>query len=208
MGKLIILDHPIIQNKVSMLRNIKTGSKEFRELVEEIATLLCYEATRNIPLSKVDIDTPVCSMTTYGVKTKFAVIPILRAGIGMEQSITDFLPMSCVGHIGIWRDSDAMPVEYYCNLPKDIAFRIALVVDPMLATGGTASAAIDKLKAEGVKDIRLLCIISAPEGVKKINEDHPDVCIFTLAHDTHLNSHKYIVPGLGDAGDRLFGTNH
>ena len=207
MGKLVILDHPVIQNKVSMLRNIYTGSKEFRELVEEIATLLCYEATRDTPLIDVDIETPICKTTTKMTTSKFGIVPILRAGIGMVNGMINFLPTAKIGHIGMYRDPDTLqPVDYYCKLPVDSHEREMFLVDPMLATGGTASMSITNLKENGVRKIKFLCIIACPEGVKKLQKDHPDVDIYTAAYDKMLNDKAYIVPGLGDAGDRLFGT--
>lgn len=207
MGKLIIIDHPLIKNKISLLRNINTGDKEFRELVEEVATLICYEATRDVPLIEVEIETPLCKTNCSIIEKKFAVVPILRAGIGMTNGILRLIPNAKVGHIGLYRDPETLrPVEYYCKLPVDVAMRETLLTDPMLATGGTASAAIKFLKERNVKHIKLLCLISTPEGVKKINDEHPDVDIYTAAHDKGLNDHGYILPGLGDAGDRLFGT--
>ncbi len=207
MGKLIIIDHPLIKNKISLLRNINTGDKEFRELVEEVATLICYEATRDVPLINVEIETPLCKTNCSIIEKKFGVVPILRAGIGMTNGILRLIPNAKVGHIGLYRDPETLkPVEYYCKLPVDSADREILLTDPMLATGGTASAAIKFLKERNVKHIKLLCLISTPEGVKKINDEHPDVDIYTAAHDKGLNDHGYILPGLGDAGDRLFGT--
>ncbi len=207
MGKLVIMDHPIIQNKISMLRSIETGSKEFRELVEEVATLVCYEATRDVQLVDQVIETPITKTTTKMIETKFGVVPILRAGIGMVNGIINFLPTAKVGHIGLYRDPDTLqPVEYFCKLPVDSNEREILLVDPMLATGGTAAAAIGFLKAKGVKKIKLLCLLACPVGVEKVQKEHPDVDIYTAAFDPELNDHGYIVPGLGDAGDRLFGT--
>jgi len=190
-----------------MLRNVNTGNKEFRELVEETATLICYEATRDLAMSEVEVETPICKTTGRVIGAKIGVVPILRAGIGMLGGMLNLLPNAKVGHIGIYRDPDSLrPVEYYCKLPEDLAEREIYIIDPMLATGGTASAAIGFLKERGVGKIRLLSLISAPEGVRKINEDHPDTDIYTAAMDIRLNGHGYIVPGLGDAGDRLFGT--
>lgn len=207
MGNLIIIDHPLVQNKITMLRNIETGSKEFRELVDEVASLICYEATRNINLSETDIETPLGRVRGKIIADKFAFIPILRAGIGMTDGMLRLMPTATVGHIGLYRDPDTlMPVEYYCKLPSDCGEREVFVLDPMLATGGTASIAIQFLKERGVKKIKLLCLISAPEGLQKINTDHPDVDVYTAAHDKGLDEQGYIVPGLGDAGDRLFGT--
>ncbi len=205
--KIHVINHPLIENKVTMLRNKDTGSKEFREVVEEIATLICYEATRNVPLVEITVETPICETKSRVIETKFAVIPILRAGIGMVNGMINLIPTAKVGHIGMYRDPVTLePVEYYCKLPIDCEERETLLIDPMLATGGTAAMAIDYLKRKGVKKIKLLCLIAAPEGVKKLNDLHPDVDIFTASLDSHLNDHGYIVPGLGDAGDRLFGT--
>lgn len=207
MGKLNVTDHPLIQHKISMLRDVNTGNKEFRELVEEIATLICYEATRDIPLTEQLIETPVCPTVGKVIEKKFGVVPILRAGIGMVNGIIRLMPTAKVGHIGMYRDPETLlPVEYYCKLPVDSQDREIFLIDPMLATGGTSSAAIGYLKDKGVGSIKLLCLIAAPEGVAKIQADHPDVDIYTAAYDERLNEHGYIVPGLGDAGDRLFGT--
>lgn len=207
MSKLIILDHPLIKNKISMLRNKNTGNKEFRELVDEIATLICYEATRDVPLTNVNIETPLGKTVAQVTEKKFGIVPILRAGIGMTNGILRFIPNAKVGHIGLYRDPETLkPVEYYCKLPVDSKDREIFLTDPMLATGGTASAAIKFLKDRGVKDIKLLCLLSTPEGVAKVNKEHPDVDIYTAEHDKGLNDHGYIIPGLGDAGDRLFGT--
>lgn len=207
MSRLIIIDHPLIKNKISLLRNKNTGNKEFRELVEEIATLICYEATRDVPLVEINIDTPLGKTIVPMSEKKFGVVPILRAGIGMANGILRFIPNAKVGHIGLYRNPETLqPVEYYCKLPVDSEEREIFLTDPMLATGGTASAAIKFLKDRNVKNIKLLCLISTPEGVKKVNYEHPDVDIYTAAHDQKLNDHGYIIPGLGDAGDRLFGT--
>ncbi len=207
MGKLILIDHPLIQDKIAKLRNKDTGYKEFREIVEEVATLICYEATRDVPLVNVEVETPICKTTCKMIEKKFAIVPILRAGIGMVNGILTLMPTTKVGHIGLYRDPETlMPVEYYCKLPVDCEERETLVIDPMLATGGTASAAIKFLKDKGVSDIKLLCILGCPEGVEKIQQDHPDVDIYLAASDERLNDHGYIVPGLGDAGDRMFGT--
>lgn len=208
MGKLHVIEHPLIENKVSMLRNIETGSKEFRELVQEIAMLICYEATRDIPLNDVDIETPLGNITTKMiVDKKFAIVPILRAGIGMVDGMLKLMPTAKVGHIGLYRDPETLlPVEYYCKLPVDCSERDVFLVDPMLATGGTAVEAINFLRKRGVKNIKLLSLISCPEGVLKVQTEQPDVEIFTASLDTALNEHGYIIPGLGDAGDRLFGT--
>lgn len=207
MGKLHVTDHPLVQSKIAMLRSVDTGNKEFRELVEEIATLICYEATRDIPLCDVEVETPVCRTMAKMCERKFGIVPILRAGLGMTEGISHLLPTAKIGHIGLYRDPESLqPVEYYCKLPPDCEEREILLLDPMLATGGTAVAAIHYLKEKGVKRIKLLCLIAAPEGVARIHESHPDVDIFTAAYDERLNDHGYIVPGLGDAGDRLFGT--
>ena len=209
MGSLHVLEHPLIQHKLALLRNKNTGVKEFRELVGEIAQLMCYEATRNLPTEEVEIETPV-SRTTVRVLSgkKLAIVPILRAGLGMVDAIIDLIPSAKIGHIGLYRDPDThLPVEYYCKMPPDIADRQVFVVDPMLATGGSASAAISLLKEKyGCKNIVLMDLIAAPEGVAVIRKDHPDVDIFVASVDEKLNDNAYIVPGLGDAGDRIFGT--
>jgi len=202
------LNHPLIQHKLAILRNENTGVKEFREMISEIAGLMCYEATRNLPLVEVDVKTPVamakCRMLAG---KKLAIIPILRAGLGMVDSMLDMIPSAKVGHIGLYRDPEThKPVEYYCKLPDDIGNRQVYVVDPMLATGGSAIAAIDFLKQHGCKNIIMMNIIGCPEGVKAVQEAHPDVDIYVAAIDEKLNEHAYIVPGLGDAGDRIFGT--
>ena len=208
MGKIVVMDHPLIQHKIGIIRREETGSKDFRTLVSEIAMLMCYEATRDLKLADVEIDTPISHMTAKELAgKKLAVVPILRAGLGMVSGILALVPSAKVGHIGMYRDEETLePVEYYCKLPADCANREVFVVDPMLATGGSSSAAIQMLKDKGVKNIRLMCIIAAPEGVKKMQEDHPDVDVYIGALDDHLNEHGYIVPGLGDAGDRIFGT--
>ena len=207
MGALILIDHPLVQHKLTMLRSIDTCNKEFRELVEELATLICFEATRDLPVSETEVETPICRTNGKLIEKKLGVVPILRAGIGMASGMLNLLPTAKVGHLGMYRDPDTLsPVTYYSKLPKDAAERDIFVVDPMLATGGTASAAISYLKSQGVSNIKLLCLIAAPEGVAKIQAEHPDVNIYAAACDSHLNEHGYIVPGLGDAGDRLFGT--
>ena len=208
MGELHVIDHPLIQHKLSLMRNVKTGSKDFRELLREVAMLMGYELTRDLPLIDVEIDTPICHMTAKKLAgKKLAIVPILRAGLGMVDGLLSLIPAAKVGHIGLYRDPEThLPVEYYCKLPPDIGNRTVIVVDPMLATGGSASDALDKLKARGVTDVRLMCLVGAPEGIRKIQEDHPDVNIFLAAVDEKLNEHAYIVPGLGDAGDRIFGT--
>ena len=208
MGIVHELNHPLIQHKLAILRNENTGVKEFRELVSEIAGLMCYEATRNLPLEEVEVKTPVavakCKMLAG---KKLAIIPILRAGLGMVDSMVDMIPSAKVGHIGLYRDPEThLPVEYYCKLPEDVANRQVFVVDPMLATGGSAVAAIDFLKEHGCRNIIMMNIIGAPEGVKAVQEAHPDVEIYLAALDERLNEHAYIIPGLGDAGDRIFGT--
>ena len=202
------MDHPLIQHKVNYIRRKEVGSKEFREIVGEIAALMCYEATRDLKLQDVEIETPICKMVGKELSgKKLAVVPILRAGLGMVDGMLSMIPAAKVGHIGLYRDPETLvPVEYYCKLPADSSERDIFVVDPMLATGGSAEAAITMLKQKGVKNIRFMCIIAAPEGVKKLQEVHPDVDIYIGALDDHLNDHGYIVPGLGDAGDRIFGT--
>ena len=202
------MDHPLLQHKLSILRDENTGVKDFREVVSEIATLLCYEATRDLPLEEVEIKTPI---TTAKFKTiagkKLAIVPVLRAGLGMVDGILTLIPSAKVGHIGLYRDPDTLePVEYYCKMPNDIAEREVIILDPMLATGGSASAAIQFIKNYEVKNIKLMNIIAAPEGIQRVHHDHPDVDIYCAALDEKLNDHGYIVPGLGDAGDRIFGT--
>jgi len=208
MNNIHIMDHPLIQHKLSILRSKDTGVKEFRELVSEIAMLMCYDATRNLQTEPIEIETPVGHATAYVLAgKKLAIVPILRAGLGMVDGMLNLIPSAKVGHIGLYRDPKTLaPVEYYCKLPPDIEERDVIVVDPMLATGGSASAAIGFLKKRGVKNIKLLNIIAAPEGVERISREHPDVEVFCAALDDHLNEHGYIVPGLGDAGDRIFGT--
>ena len=208
MSTLHVVDHPLITHKLSIMRNKKTGSKDFRELLDEIALLMGYEITRDLPLEDVTIETPITKMTAKMVSgKKLAIVPILRAGLGMVDGLLRLVPVAKVGHIGLYRDPDThMPVEYYCKLPFDIEDRIVILVDPMLATGGSSSDALTMLKKKGCKNIRLMCLVAAPEGVKKVQEDHPDVDIYTASLDDYLNDHAYIVPGLGDAGDRIFGT--
>ncbi len=208
MSKVCVFDHPLIQHKLSILRDETTSVKEFRELVSEIAMLMCYEATRDLPLKEVDVKTPVAVAKCKRISgKKLAIVPILRAGLGMVDGMVSMMPNVKVGHIGLFRDPQTLePVKYYFKMPADIEERDVIVVDPMLATGGSASAAITFLKQDGVKHIKLMCIIGAPEGVKRMQEDHPDVDIYVAALDDHLNDHGYIVPGLGDAGDRIFGT--
>lgn len=208
MEKLHIIDHPLIQHKVTLLRDSGTGTKEFRELVEEIAMLLAYEATRDLPLTETTVETPVATATAKVLAgKKLAVVPILRAGLGMVDGMVNLIPAARVGHIGLYRDPETLrPVDYYCKLPPDIGERDVIIVDPMLATGGSAVAGIDILRRAGCRSIKLVNIIAAPEGVKAVRAAHADVDIFVAAVDSHLNDHGYIVPGLGDAGDRLFGT--
>ncbi len=208
MSKVCVFDHPLIQHKLSILRDKGTSVKEFRELVSEIAMLMCYEATRDLPLEDVEIETPVAKATVKRIAgKKLAIVPILRAGLGMVDGMVSMMPNVKVGHIGLFRDPETLePVKYYFKMPPDIEERDVIVVDPMLATGGSASAAIKFLKDDGVKHIKLMCIIGAPEGVERMQKDHPDVDIYVAALDDHLNEHGYIVPGLGDAGDRIFGT--
>lgn len=203
-----IADHPLIQHKVTLLRDKNTGSKEFRELIQEITELMCYEATRDLPLCEVEVETPI-TMTKSKVIAgrKLAFVPILRAGLGMVEGAVELVPAARVGHIGLYRDPDTLkPVEYYCKLPGDIQEREVIVLDPMLATGGSAVDAISQIKKRNPKSIKFMCIIAAPEGLKALQEAHPDVQVYCASMDEHLNDHGYIVPGLGDAGDRIFGT--
>lgn len=208
MSELHVIDHPLIVHKLSIMRNKRTGSKDFRELLNEIAMLMGYELTRDLPLEDVEIDTPICRMTAKKVSgKKLAIVPILRAGLGMVDGLQSLVPVAKVGHIGLYRDPEThQPVEYYCKLPCDIEDRIVILVDPMLATGGSAADALTMLKERGCKHIRFMCLVAAPEGVAKVQQAHPDVDIYTAALDECLNDHAYIVPGLGDAGDRIFGT--
>ena len=208
MGKVFIMDHPLVHHKLAVLRSKETPVKEFRELVSEIAGLMCYEATRDLPTMEVDVETPIttakCRMLAG---KKLAIVPILRAGLGMVDALVDLIPSAKIGHIGLYRDPETHePVEYYCKLPEDIGNRVVYVVDPMLATGGSAVAAIDFLKKHGCKNIIMMNIIGCPEGIKRVTEAHPDVDLYLAACDEKLNEHAYIVPGLGDAGDRIFGT--
>ena len=208
MANVYVLDHPLIQHKLAVLRNRDTSVKEFRELVSEIAGLMCYEATRNLPTKEVEVETPIttakCRMLSG---KKLAIVPVLRAGLGMVDAMVDLIPSAKIGHIGLYRDPEThKPVEYYCKLPEDIENRQVFVVDPMLATGGSAVAAIDFLKKRGCRSITMMNIIGCPEGIKRVTEAHPDVDIYMAACDEGLNDHAYIVPGLGDAGDRIFGT--
>ena len=207
-NQVFIMDHPLIQHKLTLLRDKNTGSKEFRELVAEVAMLMCYEATRDLPLKEVEIETPVAVAKTKVISgRKLAFVPILRAGIGMVDGVLNLVPAAKVGHIGLYRDPETLkPVEYYCKLPVDVQEREVIVIDPMLATGGSAVDAISLIRAKGVKNIKYMCIIAAPEGLKALSDAHPDVQIYCAALDEKLNEHGYIVPGLGDAGDRIFGT--
>ena len=203
-----IMDHPLIQHKITLLRDKNTGSKEFRELVAEVTMLMCYEATRDLPLKEIEIETPISFAKSKVIAgRKLAIVPILRAGMGMVEGILNLIPAVKVGHIGLYRDPETMkPVEYYCKLPNDIQERDVIVLDPMLATGGSAIDAIGQIKARGVKNIKFMCIIAAPEGLAALQAAHPDVPIYCASLDEKLNDHSYIVPGLGDAGDRLYGT--
>lgn len=202
------MDHPLIQHKISLMRDKDTGAKEFRELVGEVSMLMCYEATRDLPLKEVEIATPVAVAKTRVLSgRKLAFIPILRAGIGMVDGVTALVPAAKVGHIGLYRDPETlMPVEYYSKLPADISEREVIILDPMLATGGSAMGAVSIIKAKSPKSIKFMCVIAAPEGIAALQEAHPDVQIYCASLDEKLNDHGYIVPGLGDAGDRLFGT--
>ena len=208
MAKVFVMDHPLIQHKIGLIRKTETGTKDFRQTISEIATLICYEATRELKLADVEIETPICKATVKELKgKKMAIVPILRAGLGMVDGVLSLIPAAKIGHIGLYRDPETLdPVEYYCKLPADCEERDVYVVDPMLATGGSAVAAIQMLKDKGCKNIHFMCIIAAPEGVKKMTDAHPDVDIYIGALDEKLNDHGYIVPGLGDAGDRIFGT--
>lgn len=208
MAKVVIMDHPLIQHKIGFIRRKDTGTKDFRQTISEIAMLICYEATRELKLGEVEIETPICEAKVKELSgKKLAIVPILRAGLGMVDGVLNLIPAAKVGHIGLYRDPETLkPVEYYCKLPADCAEREVFVVDPMLATGGSSVAAIQMLKDRGCKKIHFMCIIAAPEGVKAMQEAHPDVDLYVGALDEKLNDHGYIVPGLGDAGDRIFGT--
>ena len=208
MSNVYVIDHPMVQHKLSLMRSKGTGTRDFRELLEEIAMLMAYEVTRDLPLGDVEVETPICKTTSKVIAGRtLGVVPILRAGLGMVGGILRLIPAAKVGHIGLYRDPDTLnPVEYYCKLPTDVEQRLIIVVDPMLATGGSASDALSMLKARGVKNMKLMCLIAAPEGVAAVQEAHPDVDIYVACIDEKLDDHGYIVPGLGDAGDRLFGT--
>lgn len=208
MSTLHVIDHPMITHKLTLMRQKDTGAKDFRQLLNEISMLMGYEITRDIPMENIEIETPVAKMTARRVSgKKLAIVPILRAGLGMVDGLLSLVPVAKVGHIGLYRDPEThLPVEYYCKMPPDIDERIVIVVDPMLATGGSASDAITMLKKRGCNNIKLMCLVGAPEGADKVMADHPDVDIYIAAMDEKLNEHKYIIPGLGDAGDRLFGT--
>ena len=208
MAKVVVMDHPLIQHKIGIMRRTETGSKEFRTLVSEVAMLQCYEATRGLELEEVEIETPICRTTVKELKgKKLAIVPILRAGLGMVDGMLQMIPAAKVGHIGLYRNEEtAEPVEYFCKLPADCVNREVFVVDPMLATGGSAVEAVQMLKKRGITKIHFICIIAAPEGIQKVTEAHPDVDLYIGALDERLNEKKYIVPGLGDAGDRIFGT--
>ncbi|MDY6053468.1 MAG: uracil phosphoribosyltransferase [Anaerovibrio sp.] len=207
--KVNVIDHPLIQHKLTILRKKETGTKDFRHLLDEIGMLMTYEVTRNFPLKDVEIETPICKCMGKELADtrKLCVVPILRAGIGLQNGVVNMIPTAKIGHIGLYRDPETLkPVEYYCKMPADIDQRTMLVVDPMLATGGSSAAALTMLKEKGAKKLILMCLVAAPEGVKVLNEEHPDVPIYVAALDEKLNEHGYIVPGLGDAGDRIFGT--
>lgn len=208
MAKTVVMNHPLIQHKIGYIRRIETGTKDFRQTISEIAMLICYEATRDLQLAEVEIETPICKTVAKELKgKKMAIVPILRAGLGMVDGMLSLIPAAKIGHIGLYRDPETLkPVEYYCKLPADCAEREVFVVDPMLATGGSSVAAIQMLKDKGCQKIHFMCIIAAPEGVQAMQEAHPDVDIYIGALDEKLNDHGYIVPGLGDAGDRIFGT--
>lgn len=208
MSKLVVVDHPLVQHKLTLMRDINCGTKDFRQLLEEISMLIAYEVTRDLPLKEIEIETPICKCKSKIIAgRKLGIVPILRAGLGMVDGVMNLVPAAKVGHIGLYRDPEThLPVEYYCKLPYDVAERDLIVVDPMLATGGSSIAAIDFIKKRGCKSITLMCLVGCPEGVEAVQKAHPDVDIYIAAIDERLNENKYIVPGLGDAGDRLFGT--
>lgn len=207
-GKIVVMDHPLIKHKIGYIRRITTGTKDFRDTISEIAMLICYEATRDLPLDEIEIETPICKTKVQELKgRKLVIVPILRAGLGMVDGMLALVPAAKVGHIGLYRDPETLePVEYYCKIPPDSDQRQVFVVDPMLATGGSSAEAITMLKKRGCTNIHFMCIIAAPEGIAKMQKEHPDVDIYIGAVDEKLNDHGYIVPGLGDAGDRIFGT--
>ena len=208
MSKLHIIDHPMIQHKLTRIRDINTGAKDFRDLLKEIAMLMGYEVTRDLPLTEIEIETPMMRTKAYEISgKKLAIVPILRAGLGLVDGLLNLLPVAKVGHIGLYRDHEThTPVFYYCKLTEDIDHRMVIITDPMLATGGSASDAIKMLKEKGCTNIRLMCLVAAPEGIRRVQTDHPDVDIYTASLDERLNDNAYILPGLGDAGDRIFGT--
>jgi uracil phosphoribosyltransferase len=208
MKQVFIMDHPLIQHKLSIIRDKTTGVKEFREVISEIAMLMCYEATRDLPLKEVEIETPVAITRTKVISgKKLAIVPILRAGLGMVDGVQKLIPTARVGHIGVYRDPETHePVEYYCKMPQDVASSIVIVLDPMFATGGSACAALDLLKKRGCTDLRMVCMVAAPDAIERMHREHPEVPIYCAALDKCLNENAYIVPGLGDAGDRIFGT--
>ena len=208
MSQLHIINHPMVQHKLSIMRNKETGSKDFRQLLKEISLLMGYEVTRDIPLDPIEIETPICKMTARQVSgRKLAIVPILRAGLGMVEGLLELVPVARVGHIGLYRNEETHePVVYYSKLPEDINTRMVIVTDPMLATGGSASDALTMLKQKGCTNIRLMCLVGVPEGIERVQREHPDIDIYLDAVDDHLNENAYIVPGLGDAGDRIFGT--
>ena len=208
MGKVFVIDHPLVQHKLTLMRDKNCGTKDFRQLLEEIAMLMAYEVTRELPLEEIEIETPITKCTSKVIAgKKLGIVPILRAGLGMVDGVMNLVPAAKVGHIGLYRDPEThLPVEYYCKLPPDVEERELIVLDPMLATGGSSIAAINFLKERGCKSIKLVCLVGCPEGIKALQEAHPDVDLYIAAIDEKLNENKYIVPGLGDAGDRLFGT--
>ena len=208
MENVVVIDHPLVQHKLTLMRDKNTGTKDFRMLLNELSTLMAYEVTRDLPMEEVDIETPVASMRARVLAgRKLVIVPILRAGLGMAEGVMELIPAAKVGHIGLYRDPETLkPVSYYCKLPGDTSERDMIVVDPMLATGGSAAEGIRIVKEAGCKTVRLMCLVAAPEGIEMLHKLHPDVVIYTAAVDSHLNDHGYIVPGLGDAGDRIFGT--